>query len=68
LSAPSIFETFLGKNWGMAKKKNNCKKTEKKGPKPDTLKIDEPDWQRAVNKALKKKKPREGWPQKGKTP
>ncbi|MFA5422520.1 MAG: hypothetical protein WC374_01515 [Phycisphaerae bacterium] len=52
----------------MAKKKNNCKKTEKKGPKPDTLKIDEPDWQRAVNKALKKKKPREGWPQKGKTP
>lgn len=33
----------------------------KRGPKPDTLKI-EGSWQGAVNKALKKKRPKEGWP------
>lgn len=33
----------------------------KRGPKPETVKIDE-DWQEAVKKSLKKKKPKEGWP------
>lgn len=31
------------------------------GPKPDTLKI-EGDWQDAVKKSLRKKKPTQGWP------
>ncbi len=34
----------------------------KTGPKPDTVKIDV-DWEDAVKKALKKKKPKEGWPE-----
>ncbi len=42
-------------------------KSKKRGPKTDHLKI-EGDWQRAVNKALKKKKPPEGWPDKKKKP
>jgi hypothetical protein len=33
----------------------------KKGPKPDRVKIDE-DWEEAVKKALKKKRPKGGWP------
>jgi len=40
-------------------------KSEKKpktGPKPDTLKLDE-DWRNAMGKALKKKRPEEGWPE-----
>jgi hypothetical protein len=32
-----------------------------RGPKPDTLKIDE-KWEDAVKKSLSKKKPIEGWP------
>lgn len=36
-------------------------KGNKRGPKPDTLKI-EGAWQTAVGKALKKKRPKEGWP------
>lgn len=40
------------------------KKANRRGPKPDTIKIDG-DWQHAVNKALKKEKPKEGWPDKG---
>ena len=31
------------------------------GPKPDRLHIDG-DWEEAVKKALKKKRPKEGWP------
>jgi len=31
------------------------------GPKPDVLKI-EGDWQDAMNKSLRKKKPAVGWP------
>jgi hypothetical protein len=45
-----------------SKKKNN-----KRGPKTDCLKVDG-DWQSAVNKALKKEKPPEGWPDKKKKP
>ena len=41
------------------------KKKKKRGPKPENLNLDE-DWQCAVNKALKKKKPKEGWPKKKK--
>ena len=33
----------------------------KRGPKPERLKIDE-DWEDAVKKALKKKRPKDGWP------
>lgn len=43
----------------MAKKKAN--KQAKRGPKPDTLKI-EGNWQDAVKKSLEKKKPVGGWP------
>lgn len=40
------------------------KKTSKSktGPKPDNLKI-EGDWESAMGKAVKKKKPKEGWPE-----
>lgn len=37
------------------------KAIKKRGPKPDTLKI-EGDWKKAVKGALKKKRPAEGWP------
>jgi hypothetical protein len=40
----------------MAKKTNK-----KRGPKTEYLKIDG-NWQNAVNKVLKKKKPKKGWP------
>jgi hypothetical protein len=42
-----------------------AKKEGKRGPKEDRLKISD-DWESAVNKALKKKRPKEGWPKKGK--
>lgn len=42
----------------MPKKK---KSLNKRGPKPDTVKI-EGGWVQAVKKALKKKRPAEGWP------
>lgn len=37
-------------------------KSGKPGPKPETLKI-EGDWKQAVDKALKKKRPKAGWPE-----
>jgi hypothetical protein len=43
------------------KKKPGPKPKVKRGPKPDTLKI-EGSWQKAVGKALKKKRPENGWP------
>lgn len=36
----------------------------KRGPKPERVKI-EGDWENAVGKALKKKRPKDGWPQSG---
>ena len=33
----------------------------KRGPKPETVKI-EGDWETAIDKALAKKRPKEGWP------
>ena len=36
--------------------------TKKTGPKPDTVKI-EGDWETAIGKALKKPRPKEGWPE-----
>lgn len=36
------------------------KSKEKPGPKPERVKIDE-DWEDAIDKALKKKRPKEGW-------
>jgi hypothetical protein len=38
-----------------------AKPPEKRGPKPDLLKIDG-DWKDAVKKSLAKKKPAAGWP------
>ena len=37
---------------------NMKKKPKKTGPKPDTVKLDG-DWQDAMNKAIKKEKPKE---------
>ncbi len=37
---------------------------EKRGPKPERVKIDE-DWEDAVKTALEKKRPEEGWPKDG---
>ncbi len=34
------------------------------GPKPERLKL-EGDWQQAAKKALKKKRPKGGWPKQG---
>jgi len=36
-------------------------KKEKRGPKADHLKINIP-WEEAMNKALKKERPKDGWP------
>ena len=33
----------------------------KRGPKPETVKI-EGDWENAIDKALKKERPEDGWP------
>lgn len=33
----------------------------KTGPKPDTVKI-EGDWEDAIDKALQKERPKDGWP------
>jgi len=38
------------------------KKTTKKGPEPDRLVLDG-SWQNAMGKAIKKEKPKEGWPE-----
>ena len=40
----------------MARKRRN-----KPGPKPDHLKL-QGDWEEAVQKAIRKEKPEEGWP------
>jgi len=40
---------------------SNGPKSAKPGPKPETLKI-EGNWKDAVDKALKKKRPKAGWP------
>ena len=42
------------------------KKQKKRGPKPNHLKIDEENWEDAAKKAILKKKPKGGWPKKGK--
>ena len=36
------------------------------GPEPERLKLDG-DWEQLVGKALKKKRPKEGWPNPGET-
>ena len=38
-----------------------AKEKAKRGPEPDTVKIDG-SWEAAVGKALAKKRPKEGWP------
>lgn len=43
----------------MVKEKDH--KPKKTGPKPDRIKIDKP-WEDAVNDALKKPRPKAGWP------
>jgi len=47
----------------MPKKKSHKQKS---GPKAETVKI-EGDWESAVDKALKKERPKEGWPKPEKT-
>ena len=42
----------------MAQKRKQKAKT---GPKPETLKL-KGDWQALVGKALKKQRPKKGWP------
>ena len=42
-------------------KDESFRKKSAPGPKPEMLKIDE-DWQEAVRKSLKKKRPSKGWP------
>jgi hypothetical protein len=39
----------------------DTKRKGKRGPKPDRVKVGE-DWEEAVKKALKKKRPKDGWP------
>lgn len=41
--------------------RDNPKERRKPGPKADKVKI-EGDWERAMEKALKKKRPKDGWP------
>ena len=38
------------------------KKEQKKGPDPDRLVLDD-NWQNAMGKAIKKERPKEGWPE-----
>jgi len=42
------------------------KPPQKRGPKPNHLQLDDENWGNAVKKAIQKKKPKVGWPQKGK--
>jgi hypothetical protein len=42
-----------------------AKRRKKRGPKPNHLKI-RGDWKEAVKRAVSKKKPKEGWPEKEK--
>ncbi|HEY4761343.1 MAG TPA: hypothetical protein VIH42_12245 [Thermoguttaceae bacterium] len=42
----------------MKKSKSESKKT---GPEPERVKTDKP-WDKAVQNALKKKRPKDGWP------
>ena len=44
----------------------NANKNKRRGPKPDHLVINEENWENALKKAIKKKKPKEGWPDKDK--
>lgn len=44
----------------MTSKKKDDKKR-KSGPEPERVKADKP-WEEAVGDALKKKRPKEGWP------
>lgn len=43
----------------------HMQKEPKRGPNPDTVKIDM-DWEKAVGKALKKERPKDGWPEESK--
>jgi hypothetical protein len=45
-----------------SKRTSAAKVGARRGPKPDTLKI-EGDWKEAMRRSLQKKKPPEGWPQ-----
>jgi hypothetical protein len=43
-------------------KKRTSKKKRPRGPKPDHLRVDGP-WRHAVQRAIIKKRPPEGWPE-----
>jgi hypothetical protein len=42
------------------------RKNRNRGPKPNHLKSDKENWENAVTKAIKKKKPKDVWPKKDK--
>lgn len=43
-----------------------AKDNKKRGPKTNCLKIDEKNWENSLKKAVRKEKPKGGWPKKGK--
>lgn len=43
--------------------KEDTEKKRKTGPDPERVKIDD-DWESAIGKALRKERPKEGWPKK----
>jgi|GEM_PF-918414 len=45
----------------MTKKISTNKEKSKTGPAPDRVKIDKP-WEDAISDALKKERPKDGWP------
>lgn len=62
-------ETYVGGKpryrWKSKGGRGTKKTPKKRGPKTNHLKIDE-GWEDAVKTAIQKKKPKDGWPKKGK--
>lgn len=48
------------------KTKGNNISSKKTGPKESRLKLEGVDWEKAVKKAVQKKRPKKGWPDKKK--
>jgi hypothetical protein len=44
-----------------------AKRKTQPGPRPNHLNIDDENWEDAAKRALQKKKPKGGWPKKGKS-
>lgn len=52
--------------WRFLTMRADKKRKKKRGPKSDILKLDEENWEDAINKALTKRRPKDGWPNKDK--